>query len=76
MLESRLAHVLAPEQLEALLHNTAFIETLTGQQRQIVQSVFAHAYTIQFRIMIGIAAAQFPASLLLWKRGGQISAVE
>ncbi|EED21289.1 efflux pump antibiotic resistance protein, putative [Talaromyces stipitatus ATCC 10500] len=76
MLETRLTGILPPELLQALLHNTAIMETLPETQREIVQSVFAHAYTVQFRIMIGIAAAQFPASLLMWRKGGQITALE
>lgn len=76
MLESRLSHVLTPIQLHSLEQNTEFIETLDMAQRKTVVDVFADSYTTQFRIMIGIAVAQFAASLLLWKRGQQINAVE
>lgn len=52
------------------------MQTLTESQREAVQAVFAHGYTIQFRIMIGIAAAQFPAALLMLRKGRQITALD
>ncbi|KAL1970237.1 hypothetical protein VTN77DRAFT_5397 [Rasamsonia byssochlamydoides] len=76
MLKSHLRDVLSPEQLQMLLQDTAIIRTLSIQQQQAILAVFAQSYTIQFRIMIGFAAAQFPAAALLWRRGTQLTAVD
>ncbi|KKA19040.1 Efflux pump antibiotic resistance protein [Rasamsonia emersonii CBS 393.64] len=77
MLKSRLHDVLSPEQLQTLLQNTAIIRTLGVEQQKTIQSVFAQSYNVQFRIMIGFAAAQLPAAALLWRRGAtQLTAVE
>jgi hypothetical protein len=79
MLKTQLRGVLPPQQLQALLQNTAIIQTLTADQQQTIRTVFAHSYTIQYRIMIGFAAAQFPAAAFLWRQGRgatQLAAVE
>jgi hypothetical protein len=76
MLESGLNNVLSPIELQNLLHNTATIDNLSPSQREAVVGVFAQSYTTQFRIMIGIAAAQFVAALLVWRRGRQITALD
>lgn len=77
MLKSRLHDVLSPEQLQTLLQNTASIWTPGVEQQKTVQAVFAQSYNVQFQIMIGFAAAQFPAAALLWRRGAtQLTSVE
>lgn len=74
MLKSDLNDVLAPAQLEALLQTTDIIQSLPPGTQDIVKGVFSRAYNIQFKIMLGFAAAQFPATALLFRRGPQIRA--
>lgn len=50
--------------------------TFTPGIRKSVQEVFAQGYNLQYKIMAGLAAAQFPAAALMWRKGGQILAAE
>ncbi|KAF5855224.1 hypothetical protein ETB97_009653 [Aspergillus alliaceus] len=75
-LKSELAETLSPEQLQQLFHNTSMVKTLPTQLQVIVQQVFSKSYTHQFQAMIVFAAVQIPASLLIFRRGGQYMAKE
>jgi len=71
MLKSNLKEVLSPNELATLLQTIEIISTLSPNKQEIVREVFARSYNVQFRIMIGFAAAQIPAAVLLWRKGGQ-----
>ncbi len=72
MLQSDLRAVLLPTELEALLQTIEVIETLGSEKRQLVRETFARSYNVQFKIMLGFAAAQVLAAGFLWKRGKQL----
>ncbi|KAJ6135616.1 hypothetical protein N7512_000776 [Penicillium capsulatum] len=78
ILNGRLSHhlqdVLASHDLHIFLENVKSIKYLKPHLQDEVKSVFADSYTTQLRVMIGFAAAQLPAVLLLLKPGRQLAA--
>lgn len=50
------------------------IKSLPMHLQDEVKNVFANSYSTQLRVMIGFAAAQLPAILLLIKSGRQLAA--
>ncbi|KAI9667987.1 MAG: hypothetical protein M1821_000807 [Bathelium mastoideum] len=66
--KSRLSDVLSPAQLSAVLQATQAISTLQPALQTMVKIVFARAFAVQFRIIIGTSAAQFLSIALMWSR--------
>jgi hypothetical protein len=73
-LKRNLQSVLSTESLEAMLNNIEIIKTFDPATQDMVRDVFARAYRTQFQVMIGFAAAQLPASALIFKKGKQFVA--
>jgi hypothetical protein len=67
-LKSHLSQTLTPSQLAALLESTDTLAALPASVQNIVRLVFAQGYTLQMKIVTGVAALQFPAILMMWKR--------
>ena len=65
---SRLSAFLSQEEIGALLETSAMLSSFPLDVQQRIRSVFGHGYNIQMRILIGLAAAQLPASLVMWQR--------
>ncbi|KAJ5761050.1 hypothetical protein N7520_008206 [Penicillium odoratum] len=78
ILNSRLAHhlkgVLTHHEIHLFLENSTTLKTLSPHLQDDVKRVFADSYRIQLIVMIGFAAAQLPAILLLLKPGRQLAA--
>ncbi|KAJ5093122.1 hypothetical protein N7456_008983 [Penicillium angulare] len=78
ILNGRLAHhlkgILPPHTLHFVLENSNFMEGLSPPIQDAVKQVFADSYSTQLKVMIGFAAAQLPAVLLLIKSRRQIAA--
>lgn len=74
-LKVKLAGILSPGELAALLQSTEVLTTFRPEMQQRVREVFVQSYDIQFKVVTGIAAAQFPAAMLMWRSGNQIRAV-
>ncbi|KAJ5175069.1 uncharacterized protein N7482_000946 [Penicillium canariense] len=68
-LSNHLQGVLSPHQLHLFLENAKSITFLSPHLQDEVNAVFADGYATQLRAMIGFAAAQLPATLLLIKFG-------
>lgn len=66
--QSRLSKILLPDQLDAVLDTSHAIAALDPTLRSAVRTIFAEAYRLQFRILIGTAAAQYLATALMWQR--------
>lgn len=75
-LKSHLSAILSPKDLAAVLQSTDVMATFTLDVRESVQEVFAQGYNLQYKIIAGLAAAQFPAAAMMWRKGGQILAAE
>ncbi|KAJ5082628.1 hypothetical protein N7532_011671 [Penicillium argentinense] len=78
ILNGRLAHhlrgILTPHELHLFLENVESIKAVSSHLQDEVKDVFAASYSTQLRVMIGFAAAQLPAVLLLIKSGRQLAA--
>lgn len=64
---SRLHSFLTPEQTYDVLRSAKAILDFAPDVQDHVRIVFAGGYNLQFRILIAFAAAQIPASLLMWQ---------
>ena len=73
-LETHLTEILPSDALAALMQTTEVLATFTPNVREKVIEVFAKSYDLQYRVMIGFAAAQFPAAAMMWTNGQQIRA--
>ncbi|KAI1179865.1 drug resistance transporter [Nemania sp. FL0916] len=63
-----LSEIVSPEQVELILRDSAFIGSLPEMVQGTIRSKFVEAFNRQMRILIGFAAAQFLATLLMWQR--------
>lgn len=63
-----LAQILSPDQINALLRTTDAFAALPPEFLDPVRMIFARGYNLQLQVMIGFAAAQLPATLLMWRR--------
>lgn len=66
-LRQQLPALVAPEQLQLILKNTAVIKTLPTDVRDAVLEVFADGYTLQMKVTAGISALQVLAVGMIWK---------
>jgi hypothetical protein len=73
-LAQRLQGVLTSHELHLFLENVKSIESLSPRLQEAAKSVLASSFNTQLLVMIGFAAAQLPASLLLLKAGRQLAA--
>jgi hypothetical protein len=67
-IQTHLSGILTLEQLHELLRSTRGFEDLPPGAIEVVKKVFAGAFNLQMRILIGTSAAQIPLSLLLWQK--------
>jgi len=65
---SELEKFLPIEQVELLLQTTDVISKLPEAAQSQVREVFGRGYNFQMKIMIGMAAAQLPSTLLMWTK--------
>ncbi|KAJ6188408.1 hypothetical protein N7519_003316 [Penicillium mononematosum] len=73
-LAQRLQGVLTSHELHLFLENVKSIKSLSPHLQDVAKSVLASSFNTQLIVMIGFAAAQLPASLLLLKAGRQLAA--
>jgi hypothetical protein len=74
LLAHHLKGVLTSHELHLFLENVRSIRSLSPELQEDVKNVFAGSYNTQMVVMIGFAAAQLPATLLLLKPGRQLVA--
>ncbi|KAJ5506635.1 Major facilitator superfamily domain general substrate transporter [Penicillium expansum] len=73
-LAKRLRGVMTSHELHLFLENVKSIKSLSPSLQEEVKSVLASSFNTQLLVMIGFAAAQLPATLLLLKAGRQLAA--
>ncbi|KAJ5856379.1 uncharacterized protein N7529_010323 [Penicillium soppii] len=73
-LSEHLEGILTSHQLHLFLENVKSTQYLPPHMQDEVKNVFAGSYSTQLRVMIGFAAAQLLATLLLLKPGRQFAA--
>lgn len=67
-IKSELAQYISPDQIASLLETAEAFKSLPPDKINLVKGVFARGYNLQVEIMIAFAAAQIPASFLMWKK--------
>lgn len=65
-LRPRLATILDPEQLYAILQSAEIIKTLSEEQKGLVLEAFAHGFTLQWKVILALISAQVPAAIMMW----------
>lgn len=65
---SRLKAFLNLEEQLSVFESAKYIQSLSPEVQGRVREVFAGGYNLQFRILIALAAAQIPSSLLMWQK--------
>jgi small neutral amino acid transporter SnatA (MarC family) len=64
----RISALLPAEQTAAVFQSATAIAALPPSAQFAVRSTFAHGFNLQMIVLCAFAAAQIPASLLMWKR--------
>ncbi|KAF4625358.1 hypothetical protein G7Y89_g12808 [Cudoniella acicularis] len=70
MLRPKLAIILNPEQLEAILQSTEILNTLQATQREQVLLAFADGFSLQWKVILAFIVAQIPAAFAMWLLDG------
>ncbi|KAJ5956122.1 hypothetical protein N7501_010401 [Penicillium viridicatum] len=73
-LAKRLHGIMTSHELHLFLENVKSIKSLSPHLQEEVKDVLASSFNTQLLVMIGFAAAQLPATLLLLKAGRQLAA--
>lgn len=68
LVRGKLGSLLSPIHLETLLRSPETITLLPASLQDTVRAVFADGYTLQIKILAGLAAGQIPAALLMWEK--------
>lgn len=68
LVRSQLSDLLSGSELETLLKSPATIALFTSDTQEIIRKTFAEGYTLQVKILAGLAAGQIPAAILMWER--------
>jgi hypothetical protein len=64
----KLLRLLLPAQVDALLEYTSTLATFPEATQLAVRSSLGEGFNLQMTVLIGFAAAQLPATLLMWKK--------
>ncbi|KAF1958519.1 MFS multidrug transporter-like protein [Byssothecium circinans] len=67
-IRSHLSQILSPQEMDGILKYAASINSFPVGVRQDLVAILSRGYNLQFKILIGFAAAQIPATLLMWKK--------
>jgi MFS family permease len=67
-IRANLGKQLSDHQVEAILKSTKALESVPAEIRSSITEIFSKGYNLQWRILVGVAAAQLPAALLIWKK--------
>lgn len=73
-LKAHLENTLTSDILADLLQTPKLLETYPPDVKEQILRVFARGYRLQFQVLTGFAAMQFPAAAMMFKRGKQVLA--
>lgn len=68
LVQSRLAGILSTEELDLLFQSPDIITSFSPEVQAAVRFAYADGYSLQVKILSGLAAGQIPASMLMWQR--------
>lgn len=60
--------LVAPGKGSMIFRDSTLISALDDPARLTVRELFVRGFNLQMRILMGFAAAQFPATLLSWQQ--------
>lgn len=64
----KLLGLLLPPQVDAFLESTSILASFPEVTQVAVRSCLGEGYNLQMTVLIGFAAAQLPATLLMWTK--------
>ena len=67
-LQSNLSSFLTPDQVVDLLSSSLTSLPFDTAVLEEITTIFANGYTLQMKILAGLAAGQIPATILMWQR--------
>ena len=67
-LKPEMASVLSQSQLTAVLQSATEINSLPQELQDRVREAFSAAFSLQWKALLGLIAAQIPAALMMWNR--------
>jgi hypothetical protein len=67
-LKSTLTNMLPQQQIALIFRTTQAIQDLPEPLRRAVREAFLDGYNTQLHILAGFAAAQVPATFLIWQK--------
>ena len=68
LVRSHLQSAVSAQELSDLLRTPASIFEFSPSQQDLIRTTFADGYTLQLKILTGLAAGQIPATFLMWQR--------
>lgn len=68
LVRGQLRSLLSESELDTLLKSPERITLFATDVQEIIRSTFAEGYTLQIKILAGLAAGQIPAALLMWEK--------
>jgi hypothetical protein len=68
LVRSRLSGLVSDSELETLLKSPETIALFTPGIQDTIRTTFAQGYTLQVKILAGLAAGQIPTALLMWEK--------
>lgn len=66
--QRHLGAILSADEVELLLDSSSMIDSLPISVQSTVRLVYAEAYNLQMKILMGFSAAQIPAAVLMWRK--------
>lgn len=67
-LKHTLSKLLSAQELSQVFRTVDAIQRLAEPLRTAVKDTFLKGYNMQLRILVGIAAAEVPATLMMWQK--------
>lgn len=68
LVRGQLGNLLSASQLNTLLKSPETIAAFPESLQNTIRETFADGYTLQIKILAGLAAGQIPAALLMWEK--------
>ncbi|VUC24636.1 unnamed protein product [Clonostachys rosea] len=68
LIRSRLGDLIPASQLDALLKSPELMRSFPADIQETIRSTFGYGYTLQIKILAGLAAGQIPAAMLMWEK--------
>ncbi|CAI6096493.1 unnamed protein product [Clonostachys chloroleuca] len=68
LIKSRLGDLISSSELDALLKSPELMSSFPADIQETIRSTFGDGYTLQIKILAGLAAGQIPSAMLMWEK--------